>query len=163
MRFCPWALAVSLLAFGCDDDEAEADAAVDDMAVVDMAAAPDQAPAPDQRVPDAAVEDEYSVCTAHTPSAPDCKDCCDCLDRLTCDGATACREACDALPPDHWAALADQPPTMAPSTLGPNGDYSACFVTGEERACKACCCDQPIACGDLRHCRTACNEHDFGR
>jgi|GEM_PF-1126180 len=107
------------------------------------------------------VDPTFAVCTMTTPSAGNCKDCCDCLAGATCDVSTACRETCDALPPEHFAAQAALAPFVPMTERGRDGDYSACLTTATEQACKACCCDQGLVCGDTRFCRDACNTHDF--
>jgi hypothetical protein len=93
------------------------------------------------------------VCLNNTRDEAECKDCCDSLEE---DGAArkACRDEC----PNHdFAQNTDFIAIDVPSSLGPDGDYSVCTATGDERACKACCDDSTaLQAGDRRFCRDTC-------
>lgn len=102
---------------------------------------------------------EYDACIDNTRDDAACKDCCDCLDA---DGETrkACRDSC---PTHDFSLNTDFITVDAPSTLGPEGDYSACVEAGSEQACKECCdASSEFECGDRRFCRDACNAADPG-
>jgi hypothetical protein len=117
--------------------------------------------APDEPVSSAA-ETTYTadVCLNSTRHEGECKDCCD---SLNADGAgrKACRDAC---PTHDFAQNTDFITVSAPSSLGPEGDYSLCTVTGDERTCKDCCDSSPdLQSGDRRFCRDAAgDEHRAG-
>ncbi len=92
-------------------------------------------------------------CLNNTRHEGECKDCCD---SLTTDGAgrKACRDEC---PKHDFAQNANFITVNVPSSLGPNGDYSACTLTGDERTCKDCCdSSADVPAGDRRYCRDTC-------
>ena len=93
------------------------------------------------------------ACVNNTRDEAECKDCCDSLDA---DGTArkACRDEC----PNHdFAQNTDFITIDVLSSLGPEGDYSACTTAGDERTCKECCDGSPdLQAGDRRFCRDAC-------
>ncbi len=94
------------------------------------------------------------TCLNNTRDEAACKDCCDCLD----DPAQrqACRDTCVVT---DFSDNSDYITVDAPSTLGPDGDYSAATGTGSESECKTYCDESgDLDCGDRRFCRDACNE-----
>jgi hypothetical protein len=93
------------------------------------------------------------ACLNNTRDEAECKDCCDSL-----EGNGAARKACrDECPNHDFAQNTDFITMDVPSSLGPDGDYSACTAAGDERACKACCDDSTaLQAGDRRFCRDAC-------
>ncbi len=96
------------------------------------------------------------TCIDNTADEPACKDCCDCLD-IDGDARAVCRDACAG---HDFSANTDIITVDAPSTLGPDGDYSVCISGAESEAvCKDCCDDSvDLECGDRRYCRDACKE-----
>ncbi|MCP4353511.1 MAG: PKD domain-containing protein [Desulfobacterales bacterium] len=100
----------------------------------------------------------YDSCINNTTDAPECKDCCDCLD-TDADTRGSCRDTCAT---HDFSSNSDFITVEAPSTLGPDGDYSTAVDTGTEQACKKYCDDtSELSCGDRRYCRDACNAADF--
>ena len=96
----------------------------------------------------------FESCIGNTEGEGHCKDCCDCLDA---DAATRkeCRDSCAV---HDFSLNSDFIAVNAPSTLGPDGDYSSCVEAGDEGTCKDCCDGSSrLACGDRRFCRDACN------
>jgi hypothetical protein len=101
----------------------------------------------------ALAQTDFAQCLNNTRHEGECKDCCDSLDT---DGATrkACRDEC---PSHDFGQNSDFITVDAPSSLGPNGDYSICTITGDERTCKDCCdSSSDLQGGDRRFCRDAC-------
>ncbi|QTA90650.1 SMP-30/gluconolactonase/LRE family protein [Desulfonema magnum] len=94
-------------------------------------------------------------CINNTESEGQCKDCCDCLEDADAATRQACRDAC---PTQDFSQNSDFITFDAPSTLGPDGDYSVATGTESESACKAYCDgSSELSCGDRRYCRDACN------
>jgi len=100
----------------------------------------------------------FAACTDTTGSLKDCKNCCDCASQLSCQDQRACRDTCNTLGDTYFAMNPNPMPVMAPSTLGFNGDYSACTKTAAtEQECKTCCdCSTNFVCGDHQYCRNWC-------
>ena len=97
---------------------------------------------------------DYESCINNTLDNPACKDCCDCLDD-DAKARTACRDECAV---HDFSQNTDFITVSAPSSLGPDGDYSACVEGGTAPACKDCCDGaSELLCGDRRYCRDACN------
>lgn len=97
-------------------------------------------------------------CINNTRDEGQCKDCCDCMDG---DAAarTTCRDTCAV---HDFSTNSDFITVTAPSTLGPNGDYSAALSAGSEAACKLYCDgSSALSCGDRRYCRDKCNASAF--
>ncbi|MDM8523370.1 SMP-30/gluconolactonase/LRE family protein [Desulfococcaceae bacterium HSG8] len=98
-------------------------------------------------------------CISNTENEGQCKDCCDCLDG-DADTRKDCRDAC---PTRDFTQNSDFITFDAPSTLGPDGDYSADLDTETESACKEYCDgSSELSCGDRRYCRDACNAEYSG-
>ncbi|MCP4112893.1 MAG: hypothetical protein GY749_46440 [Desulfobacteraceae bacterium] len=98
----------------------------------------------------AATTDE---CINNTENEPRCKDCCDCLDDAT--ERQSCRGNCQT---HDFSLNSDFITVDVPSSLGPDGDYSAALVLNTESACKEYCdTSSELLCGDRRYCRDACN------
>ena len=97
-------------------------------------------------------------CLSNTQDEAKCKDCCDCMDSDAA-GRTTCRDACIAKEKKgEFSANSNFITVTAPSTLGPNGDYSAALSGGTEAACKLYCDgSSTLSCGDRRYCRDKCN------
>ncbi len=95
----------------------------------------------------------YESCINRTTDEPLCKDCCDCLpDPLE---RKECRDACSL---QDFSQNSDFITVDAPSSLGPNGDYSEAVAAESEQACKEYCDESSdLFCGDRRYCRDACN------
>ncbi|MCP4536924.1 MAG: SMP-30/gluconolactonase/LRE family protein, partial [Chloroflexi bacterium] len=109
------------------------------------------------KVPHALAADAltYESCTNNTSDEARCKDCCDCIDG-DADARKDCRDACAI---QDFSQNSDFITVDAPSTLGPDGDYSAATGAGSEQACKEYCDGtSELDCGDRRYCRDACNE-----
>lgn len=168
MSRCIPLLAVLALLAGCPapsppaegpDLAVPADAAVPPPPPVDLAVnvpPTDARPRPDAAVGDGGIPAAFQACVLHTIDLPHCKDCCDCAP-IGCAELTPCRNFCK----DHdftqnTGYLVDM---LIPSTLGQNGDYSACVKENNTaQACKTCCeCQKGFACGDFRYCRTLCD------
>ena len=93
------------------------------------------------------------LCLNNTRAEGDCKDCCD---SLSADGAArrACRDQC---PAHDFTQNTNFILMNAPSSLGPQGDYSLCTAAGNEGACKDCCdSSSALQAGDRRFCRDTC-------
>lgn len=93
------------------------------------------------------------ACLNNTADEGQCKDCCDSLDA---DGNArkACRDSCAV---QDFSQNTELISFEIVSVLGPNGDYSGCTASGDERACKDCCDNSDsLAGGDRRFCRDAC-------
>jgi sugar lactone lactonase YvrE len=105
-----------------------------------------------------AASPDAASCINNTLNEGQCKDCCDCL-----DGDAATRTTCrDACPTHDFSANSGFITVTAPSTLGPDGDYSAALDAGSEAACKLYCDGSPaLSCGDRRYCRDRCNAAAF--
>lgn len=98
-------------------------------------------------------------CIENTRDNPQCKDCCDCLAGVDSKTRTSCRDTCAT---HDFSKNSNFITVDAPSTLGPNGDYSICVAKANSAECKYCCENTiGISCGDYRFCRTACN-NQFG-
>lgn len=95
----------------------------------------------------------YSQCIENTKDLPSSKDCCDCL-----SGDASVHKACRDMAATYDFSKNTVFKTFEiPTTLGQNGDYSACTATGSEQECKQCCENSgKYVCGDYRFCRTAC-------
>ncbi|MCP4647620.1 MAG: hypothetical protein GY852_07780 [bacterium] len=111
-------------------------------------AAPSEQPISESTSPD------YESCIYNTQDEAQCKDCCDCLEGDS-DTRTNCRDEC---PTHEFSSNTNYIEVSAPSTLGPDGDYSICVDLGTEQACKQCCDgSEEFSCGDFRYCRDQCN------
>ncbi len=98
----------------------------------------------------AATTDE---CINNTKDEPRCKDCCDCLDDTA--ERLSCRDNCQT---HDFSLNSDFITVDAPSSLGPDGDYSAALDLNTESACREYCdTSSELLCGDRRYCRDACN------
>ena len=96
-----------------------------------------------------------AICISNTRDNPQCKDCCDCLPNSDDQSRKTCRDTCAT---HDFSANGNFISFTAPSTLGPNGDYSACLTAGSSNDCKICCEGSlGLQCGDYRFCRTACD------
>lgn len=158
------AFVAAALLGGCPDASTTgADLAVPDAAVIDLITdlatsrpPADARPRPDLASGDGAIPAAFEVCLLHTIDLPHCKDCCDCIP-VGCAEHTPCRNAC--MTHDFTRNTGYVTDMLIPSTLGANGDYSACVkenTTAQD--CKTCCeCQKGYACGDYRHCRTVCD------
>lgn len=94
------------------------------------------------------------TCLNKTTGVSECKNCCDCLD-VDAPTRRSCRNDCAV---HDFNLNSDFIPVNAPSTLGPDGDYSVALDAGSEQACKEYCDGlDALACGDRRYCRDACN------
>ena len=95
------------------------------------------------------------TCVEHTANETDCRDCCDCREGA-CEEKKSCRDACA----DHeYKENSNFIELHIPMDHAANYDHTPCIVQGEERACKTCCdCSPTYLCGDLKLCRTACEE-----
>jgi len=65
---------------------------------------------------------EATQCLNNTKDEGECKNCCDCMD-TDAAGRTTCRDNCIAK--KDFSSNSDFITVTAPSTLGPDGDYSA--------------------------------------
>ncbi|MCP4690119.1 MAG: hypothetical protein GY859_18850, partial [Desulfobacterales bacterium] len=102
----------------------------------------------------------YDSCTSNTVDEAECKDCCDCIEG-DADARKNCRDACAV---QDFSQNSGFITVDAPSTLGPDGDYSAALDAGSEQACKEYCDgSSALDCGDRRYCRDACNETFSGQ
>ncbi|MCP4689972.1 MAG: hypothetical protein GY859_18110, partial [Desulfobacterales bacterium] len=102
----------------------------------------------------------YDSCTSNTVDEAECKDCCDCIEG-DADARKNCRDACAV---QDFSQNSGFITVDAPSTLGPDGDYSAALGAGSEQACKEYCDgSSELDCGDRRFCRDACNETFSGQ
>ncbi len=98
-------------------------------------------------------------CIGNTENEGICKECCDCLDDAS--ARKACRDACSTV---DFTQNSDFITVDAPSSLGPNGDYSAALNLATESACKEYCDESDdLDCGDRRYCRDACNAEYGGQ
>ncbi|KYC52086.1 MAG: hypothetical protein AMQ22_00990 [Candidatus Methanofastidiosum methylothiophilum] len=101
----------------------------------------------------------YNSCINNTRNLFECKDCCDCIPDADGNLRTKCRDECAV---HDFSKNSEFIPVNAPSTLGPDGNYSQCVAKGSSSGCKACCENfMGLECGDYRFCRTACN-NTFG-
>ena len=101
------------------------------------------------------VSADFNSCINNTKDNPACKDCCDCLSGVTGETRTSCRDTCAV---HDFTKNSNFITVTAPSTLGPNGDYSECTAKASSGECKVCCeGTMGLQCGDYRHCRTGCN------
>jgi gluconolactonase len=98
---------------------------------------------------------EATQCLNNTKDEGECKNCCDCMD-TDAAGRTTCRDNCIAK--KDFSSNSDFITVTAPSTLGPDGDYSAALNTSSEAECKLYCDgSSALSCGDRRYCRDECN------
>lgn len=96
---------------------------------------------------------EYQTCLDNTENDGDCKDCCDCLS-ADVEIRKECRDNC---PLNDFSLNVEFTDFDIPSSLGKDGDYSACTGLSSEQECKQCCdSSETLACGDFQYCRTAC-------
>jgi len=96
---------------------------------------------------------DTAACINQTQAESQCKDCCDCLDEAS--ERQACRDTCAVT---DFSNNSNFITVDAPSTLGPDGDYSAATGTGNESDCKTYCDESDaLYCGDRKYCRDACN------
>lgn len=96
----------------------------------------------------------YQTCLSNAKDLGDSKDCCDCL-----SGDASLHKACrDAAANYDFSKNTTFKTLEIPTTLGQNGDYSACTASGNQQQCKQCCENSgKFVCGDFRFCRTACD------
>jgi hypothetical protein len=95
------------------------------------------------------------ICKGNTREEAACRDCCDCL-LSDCTARLACRDACASHNYGNNRYFID---FDVPSDDDLDGDYTTCLMRGEDVACFQCCdCVADSLCGDLKHCRAACEE-----
>lgn len=105
----------------------------------------------DQHILD--VQANAEACLNNTTDEGQCKDCCDSLDTSGIE-RKSCRDSCAVQDFSQNTKILS---FEAVSVLGPQGDYSVCTVSSDERTCKDCCDDSAdITGGDRRFCRDAC-------
>lgn len=94
-----------------------------------------------------------SFCLEHTADKTECADCCDCM-VSDCSQRASCREQCANAVLEHNDDIIE---IEVPTDRGTDGDYTDCFMRGDELECKSCCdCATVYACGDYKYCRENC-------